>query len=141
MAIETAFLRNIVKLTKYISKIKIFQDIGFSINIQTCLKKVDFFDVTLNLQNGTYCPCKDSNIKLLYIHWSSNNLPQIIKDSPNSISEGLLKNSSNHKIFKIVKVEYEDAPKNINSIQDGRTKKALPTSFSPVTSTNAGISL
>ena len=132
MAIETAFLRNIVKLTKYISKIKIFQDIGFSINIQTCLKKVDFFDVTLNLQNGTYCPCKDSNIKLLYIHWSSNNLPQIIKDSPNSISEGLL---------NIVKVEYEDAPKNINPIQDGRTKKALPTSFSPVTSTNAGISL
>ena len=39
-----------------------------------------------------------------------------------------------------MKVEYEDAPKNINPIQDGGTKKALPTSFSPVTSTNVRIS-
>ena len=31
----------------------IFKDIGFSIDIQTNLKEVDFFDVTLNLQNDT----------------------------------------------------------------------------------------
>ena len=34
--------------------IKIFKYIGFSIYIQTNLKEVDFLDVTLNLQNGTY---------------------------------------------------------------------------------------
>ena len=33
---------------------KIFQDIGFSIDIQTSHKEVDLFDVTLNLQNSTY---------------------------------------------------------------------------------------
>ena len=36
--------------------IKIFKDIGFSIDIQTNLKEVDFLDVTLNLQNGAYRP-------------------------------------------------------------------------------------
>ena len=38
--------------------IKMFKDIGFSIDIQTNLKEVDFLDITLNLQNGTYRPYK-----------------------------------------------------------------------------------
>ena len=36
--------------------IKIFKEIAFSIDIQTNLKEVDFLDVSLNLQNGNYCP-------------------------------------------------------------------------------------
>ena len=49
--------------------IKIFKEIGFSINIQTDLKVKDFLDVTLlNLQNGTYHPYKKPKNKLLYIH-------------------------------------------------------------------------
>ena len=91
--------------------IKIFKDIGFSIDIQTNLKEVDFLDVTLNLQNGTYRPYKKPNDKLLYIHSSSNHPPQIIKQLPNSISERLSKNSSNQEIFNTAKVEYEDALK------------------------------
>ena len=34
--------------------IRIFQDIGFSIDIQTRDKEEDLFDVTMNLQNSTY---------------------------------------------------------------------------------------
>ena len=75
--------------------IKIFKDIGFRIDIKTNLKDVDFLDVTLNLQNGTYCPYKKPNDKLLYIHSSSNHPTQIIKQLPNSISEKLSKNTSN----------------------------------------------
>ena len=75
--------------------IKIFKDIGFSIDIKTNLKDVDFLDVTLNLQNGTYCPYKKANDKLLYIHSSSNHPMQIIKQLPNSVSEKLSKNTSN----------------------------------------------
>ena len=41
--------------------IKIFRNIGFSIDIQTNLKEVDFLDVLLNLQNSTYCPYKKPN--------------------------------------------------------------------------------
>ena len=91
--------------------IKIFKDIGFSIDIQTNLKEEDFLDVTLNLQNGTYRPYKKANDKLLYIHSSSNHPPQIIKQLPNSISERLSKNSSNQEVFNTAKVEYEDALK------------------------------
>ena len=91
--------------------IKIFKDIGFSIDIQTNLKEVDFLDVTLNLQNGTYRPYKKANDKLLYNHSSSNHPPQIIKQLPNSISERLSKNSSNQEVFNTAKVEYEDALK------------------------------
>ena len=91
--------------------IKIFKGIGFSIDIQTNLKEVDFLDVTLNLQNGTYRPYKKANDKLLYIHSSSNHPPQIIKQLPNSISERLSKNSSNQEVFNRAKVEYKDALK------------------------------
>ena len=41
------------------------KDIGFSVDIQTNTKEVDFFDVTLNQQNGIYRPCKKPNNKLL----------------------------------------------------------------------------
>ena len=34
--------------------IRVFKDIGFSLEIETNLKEVDFLDVSLNLQNGTY---------------------------------------------------------------------------------------
>ena len=48
--------------------IKIFNDVGFSIDIQINVKEADFLDVTLNLQNGTDCPYKKPNDKVLYIH-------------------------------------------------------------------------
>ena len=73
-----------------------------------------FLDVTPNQQNGTYRPYKKPNNKLLYIHSSSNHPLQIIKQLPNSISERLSKNSSNQEIFNTVKVEYEDAVKNLS---------------------------
>ena len=59
--------------------IKIFKDIGFSIDIQTNLKEVGFLDITLNLQNDTYRPYKKPNDKLIYIHLSSNHPLKIIK--------------------------------------------------------------
>ena len=84
--------------------IKIFKHIGFSIDIQTNLKEVDFLDVALNLQNGTYRPYKKANVKLLYIHSSSNHPPEIIKQLPTSVSERLSKNSSNQEAFNTAKV-------------------------------------
>ena len=91
---------------------KVFTDIGFSIEIQANLKEVDFLDVTLNLPNGTYRLYKKPSDKLLYIHSSSNNPLQVIKQLSNSISEGLLKSSSNQEIFNTAKVEYKDVLKN-----------------------------
>ena len=87
--------------------IKIFKDIGSSINVKRNLKEMDFLDVTLNLQNGTYSPYKNPNYKLLYIYSWSNHQIQL----PNSISERLSKNSSNQEIFNTEKVEYKDVLK------------------------------
>ena len=36
--------------------IKIFKDVGFSIDIETNSKVVDFLDIAFNLDNGTYKP-------------------------------------------------------------------------------------
>ena len=93
--------------------IKIFKSIGFSIDIQTSLKEIDFLDVTLNLQNRTYRSYKKPNDKLLYVNLSSNHPPQIIKQLSNSISESLSKIFSNQEIFNTIKVEYKDALKKL----------------------------
>ena len=45
--------------------IKVLKYIGFSIEIQTKFRKVDFIDAILNLQNGTYDPHRKSNDKLI----------------------------------------------------------------------------
>ena len=93
--------------------IKIFKGIGFSIDIQASLKEIDFLNVTLNLQNGTYRSYKKPNDKLLYVNLSSNHPPQIIKQLSNSISESLSKIFSNQEIFNTIKVEYKDALKKL----------------------------
>ena len=59
--------------------IGVFKDIGFSLEIETNLKEVDFLDISLNLRNGTYRPYKKPNDRLLYIHSLSNHPPNIIK--------------------------------------------------------------
>ena len=38
--------------------IRVFKDIGFSLEIETNLKEVDLLDISLNLRNGTYRPYK-----------------------------------------------------------------------------------
>ena len=59
--------------------ISIFKNINFKIEIVTNLTKVDFLDVTFNLENNTYRPYKKPNEKLIYIDVSSNHPPQIKK--------------------------------------------------------------
>ena len=91
--------------------IQIFKDIGFQIEIETNLKKVNFLDVTLNLTNNTYKPFKKPNDQLRYVHTSSNHPPQILKQLPASINDRLSNNSSNENIFNTTKQVYEDALK------------------------------
>ena len=91
--------------------IKLFKEVGFKIEIQAHLKKVNFLDVTFNLANGTYRPYQKSNESLLYINTSSNHPPKVIKQLPTSISEQLSNKSLNEEIFNAAKYEYETALK------------------------------
>ena len=111
--IVLASLRNLngQQRDKVRKNIRIFEDIGFSLEIETNLKEVDFLDVSLNLQNGTYRPYKKPNNKLLYSNSLSNHSPNVIKQIPNSIQERLSKNLFNEEIFNTAKWEYTDVLK------------------------------
>ena len=76
-----------------------FKDVGFSIDIETDSKVVDFLDITFNLNNSIYKPYKKPSDRLLYINKSSNHPPQIINQLPNIISDRLSRNSSNKEVF------------------------------------------
>ena len=89
--------------------IEIFKNTGFKIEIKTNLHIIDFFDITFNLLDGTYKPCKRPNDQLLYVNISSNHPQQIIKQLPVSISNRLSNNSSNKQVFDMSKCEYGKA--------------------------------
>ena len=91
--------------------IKIFKDVGFSIDIETNSKVVDFLDITFNLNNGIYKPYEKPNNRLLYINKSSNHPPQIINQLPKIISDRLSRSSSNNEVFNTAKGEYEETLK------------------------------
>ena len=79
---------------------------GFSFDVKTYSKVVDFLDVTYNLNIGTYKPYKKSNNPLLYLNKSSNHPPQIINQLPRIISYRLSRNSSSKEVFNASKGEY-----------------------------------
>ena len=83
--------------------IKIFEDVGFSIDIENKSKVVDLLDITFNLNNGTYKPYEKPNVPLLHINKSSNHPPQIINHLPRIISERLSRNSTNKEVFNASK--------------------------------------
>ena len=59
-----ALLRNLNgQQTEKVRKniVRVFNDIGLSLEIEANLKEVDFLDVSLNLQNRTYRPYKKPN--------------------------------------------------------------------------------
>ena len=91
--------------------IKMFEEIGFKIKIQTNLKFLDFLDITFNLSNARYKPYRKPNNNLLYANTSSNHPPQILKQLPTSTAKRLFKNLSSVKVFNSAKVDYENAYK------------------------------
>ena len=52
--------------------IKIFKDLGLQITVQTNLKKVDYLDVTLNLEANEHQPYRKPNDTPVYVHTKSN---------------------------------------------------------------------
>ena len=83
---------------------EIFKNIGFKIDIVANLREVNFLDVTFNQINGTFCPHRKPNDKLLYIHTSSNPPSQILKQIPNAINGKLSHSSSDQGVFDSSKV-------------------------------------
>ncbi|GFR72572.1 inositol hexakisphosphate and diphosphoinositol-pentakisphosphate kinase 2 [Elysia marginata] len=96
----------------------IFWNNGLNITIEANKKVVDFLDVTLNLNTGTYKPYKKPNDIVRYIHAHSNHPPVIIKNLVQGTEKRLSNNSANAKIFEEAASTYNAALK-----QNGHTKQ------------------
>lgn len=88
---------------------KIFRENGLKITVEANITKVNFLDVTLDLQSGKHYPyTKEGNVPL-YVHKKSNHPPSILKNIPESINKRLSEISSDKESFENAKDIYQDA--------------------------------
>ena len=90
---------------------KIFSDKSLSIEIECNKKVVNYLDVTLNLNDGSYKPYHKDSDETNYIHVNSDHPPNVIKQIPISIEKRLSNLSSSKEIFDESKRYYQDALK------------------------------
>ena len=74
---------------------KVFNNNGLKITIEANKKVVNFLDVTLNLNKGSYEPYAKPNNTPLYVHHESNHPDSILKNIPLAINKRLSEISSN----------------------------------------------
>ena len=87
---------------------KLFKENQLDIVIQCNMKTVNYLDVTLNLDNSTYCPYQKENNQMKYINIESNHPPSIIKQLPLSIKSRLSSLPSSEEIFNDSVIPYQD---------------------------------
>ena len=68
------------KLKKKIQKL--FKEKDLDIIVQCNLKITNYLDITLNLNDGSYCPYRKLNEETNYVHVSSDHPLSIIKEIP-----------------------------------------------------------
>ena len=88
---------------------KLFRNHGLEIVIQSNLKIVNYLDVTLDLNTGTFKPYHKPDNEINYVHIHSNHPPNIIKQIPISIQNRLSNLSANEEIFKEATPHYTAA--------------------------------
>ena len=67
---------------------KTFKDFGLEIAAESNLKTVNYLDLTLNLNDGSFRPCDKSDDIIQYINKEFNHPPNLIKHLPASIEKG-----------------------------------------------------
>ena len=110
--------------------------LGFRIQIASNLRIVDFLDVTLNLNNGTFKPFSKNDSAPRYINISSNNPRPVLRHIPNAVNQRINKLSSGRKIFKENKSRYDDALK--DSGFQGRLEYLTPVDLNSRARNNNG---
>ena len=86
---------------------RMFKNKGLDIIINCNMKIVNYLDVTLNLNDGSYRPYKKPNEETNYIHVNSEHPPSILKQLPKSIEKRLSSLSSSKEIFEETAPYYE----------------------------------
>ena len=77
----------------------IFAEQDLKIVIEINLSRVDFLDITMDLETGTFKPFRKAGDRPLYVSAHSNHPPQILKNIPTGIEQRLSDNSANEAIF------------------------------------------
>ena len=116
--------------------IKAFKLLGLRIEIASNLKTVDFLDVTLNLNKGTFKPFSKSNSATTYINIDSNHPRSLLKQILNAVNQRINRLSSRKRIFEKSKSIYDEVLKNcrflggleyvnpVNSGSNGRSRRS-----------------
>ena len=89
--------------------VKIFKKNGLKVTINANLKIVQFLDVCLDLNTGSYKPYLKVNSEPVYVHVESNHPKKIKENIPKMINDRLCTLSSNEEMFKATKKPYEEA--------------------------------
>ena len=115
--------------------------LGLWIQIALNLKIVDFLDVTLSLNNGTFKPFSKNNSALIYIR-------SLLKQIPNAVNQRIYRLSSCKRVFEESKSRYDEALKNsgfqsrleyvisVDSGSNGRSNNGGTRTFVKVGDTN-----
>ena len=91
---------------------KLFKEKDLDIIIQCNLEITNYLDITLNLNDGSYCPYRKPSEETNYIHINSDHPSSIIKEIPRSIEKRLSILSSSKDIFQELAIYYEKCLKN-----------------------------
>ena len=86
---------------------KVFKNKGLDIIINCNMKIVNYLDVTLNLNDGSYRPYKKPNDDTNYIPVNADHPPPILKQLPMSIEKLLSSLSSTKNFFEETAPYYE----------------------------------
>ena len=79
----------------------ILKSTGIGITISANLKTVDFLDLTLDLDLGTYQIFNKPNNTPLYVHKQSSHPPSVTRNIASGINQRLSSNCSNEELFKM----------------------------------------
>ena len=117
--------------------IRAFKLLCLRIQIASNLKIIDFLDVTLNLNNGTFKPFSKNDSAPRHINISSNHPWSVLRQIPNAVNQRINRLCSCKKIFEESKGRYDDALK--DSGFQGRLEYLTPVDLtSRVKSNNGG---
>ena len=87
---------------------KTFKDFVLEIVAECNLRIVNYLDVTLNLNDGSFRPCDKPDDIIQYINKEFNHPPNLIKHLLASIEKRLSNNSFDEKLFQESAIYYED---------------------------------
>ena len=85
------------KIKKHLHQV--FKHNGLDVIVECNMKKVNYLDVTFNLNDDTYQPYQKPDNIIQRIHVESNHPPNIIKQIPKTIEKRLSQLSFNEEIF------------------------------------------